>query len=63
MSWWKHFEAEVGNLADLGFTQVWLPPPNKAMVPVRLFKIYPHSFKVNALDRKDKVMTLMIWYA
>ncbi|KAK7691063.1 hypothetical protein QCA50_006166 [Cerrena zonata] len=33
MSWWKHFESEVDNLADLGFTQVWLPPPNKAMVP------------------------------
>jgi len=34
MSWWKHFEMEVPRLAELGFTQVWLPPPNKAAVPV-----------------------------
>ncbi|PSR75546.1 hypothetical protein PHLCEN_2v9026 [Hermanssonia centrifuga] len=32
MSWWKHFETEVPTLAELGFTQIWLPPPNKAMV-------------------------------
>ncbi|EJF64974.1 alpha amylase [Dichomitus squalens LYAD-421 SS1] len=31
MSWWKHFETEVPNLAAMGVTQVWLPPPNKAM--------------------------------
>ncbi|KAH0833317.1 glycoside hydrolase family 13 protein [Lanmaoa asiatica] len=31
MSWWKHFEDELPRLAELGFTQVWLPPPNKAM--------------------------------
>ncbi|KAI0049816.1 glycoside hydrolase family 13 protein [Auriscalpium vulgare] len=30
VSWWKHFEAEVPSLADMGITQVWLPPPNKA---------------------------------
>ena len=30
MSWWKHFECEVPELAELGVTQVWLPPPNKA---------------------------------
>ena len=35
MSWWKHFESEMATLAELGVTQVWLPPPNKAMVPVR----------------------------
>jgi len=29
MSWWKHFENEVPRLAELGVTQVWLPPPNK----------------------------------
>ncbi len=30
MSWWKHFECEVPKLAELGVTQIWLPPPNKA---------------------------------
>lgn len=30
MSWWQHFEAEIPTLAKLGFTQIWLPPPNKA---------------------------------
>ncbi|KAF9036177.1 glycoside hydrolase family 13 protein [Panaeolus papilionaceus] len=29
MSWWKHFETEIPRLAELGFTQVWLPPPNR----------------------------------
>lgn len=29
MSWWKHFETEVPQLAEFGVTQVWLPPPNK----------------------------------
>ncbi|KAG9007630.1 hypothetical protein FRB94_014148 [Tulasnella sp. JGI-2019a] len=33
ISWWKHFENEIPLLASLGCTQVWLPPPNKAMVP------------------------------
>ncbi|RDB26138.1 Glucan 1,4-alpha-maltohexaosidase [Hypsizygus marmoreus] len=32
MSWWKHLESEIPNLAKLGFTQIWLPPPNKAAV-------------------------------
>ncbi|GBE88371.1 glycoside hydrolase family 13 protein [Sparassis crispa] len=31
MSWWKHFESEIPGLADIGVTQVWLPPPHKAM--------------------------------
>ncbi|KAI0303756.1 glycoside hydrolase family 13 protein [Multifurca ochricompacta] len=30
MSWWMHFQREVPQLAELGVTQVWLPPPNKA---------------------------------
>jgi hypothetical protein len=30
MSWWKHVEIEVPSIAKLGFTQLWLPPPNKA---------------------------------
>ncbi|KJA26308.1 glycoside hydrolase family 13 protein [Hypholoma sublateritium FD-334 SS-4] len=33
LSWWKHFETEVPRLAELGITQVWLPPPNKAAEP------------------------------
>jgi alpha-amylase len=34
MSWWRHFGSEVPTLAQMGFTQIWLPPPNKAMVKV-----------------------------
>ncbi|KAG6897045.1 hypothetical protein C0992_004454 [Termitomyces sp. T32_za158] len=30
LSWWAHLEAEVPQLAKMGFTQIWLPPPNKA---------------------------------
>lgn len=30
LSWWQHFEAEIPHLAEMGITQVWLPPPNKA---------------------------------
>lgn len=36
MSWWKYFEETVPDLESLGFTQVWLPPPHKAMVKVYL---------------------------
>ncbi|KAJ2987362.1 hypothetical protein NUW54_g9445 [Trametes sanguinea] len=35
MSWWRHFETQIPDLAALGTTQVWLPPPNKAMRKVR----------------------------
>ena len=35
LSWWKHLEAEIVRLSEMGFTQVWIPPPNKAAVPVR----------------------------
>ena len=35
MSWWNHFESEVPQLAELGVTQVWLPPPNKGTSKVR----------------------------
>jgi hypothetical protein len=35
LSWWKHFELEIPTLAKMGFTQVWLPPPNKGMDAVR----------------------------
>ncbi|KAJ3567408.1 hypothetical protein NP233_g6388 [Leucocoprinus birnbaumii] len=30
LTWWKHFENEIPRLVELGFTQVWLPPMNKA---------------------------------
>ena len=33
MSWWTHLKAEIPNLAAQGFTQVWVPPPNKAAKP------------------------------
>ncbi|THV07425.1 glycoside hydrolase family 13 protein [Dendrothele bispora CBS 962.96] len=31
-SWWRHVADEIPRLADMGFTQIWLPPPNKAAV-------------------------------
>jgi alpha-amylase len=37
MSWWRHIEDEMPTLAALGVTQLWLPPPNKAMRPVSAF--------------------------
>ncbi|KAF9267758.1 glycoside hydrolase family 13 protein, partial [Marasmius fiardii PR-910] len=30
-SWWRHLENEIPKLAEAGITQVWVPPPNKAM--------------------------------
>ncbi|TEB33337.1 glycoside hydrolase family 13 protein [Coprinellus micaceus] len=30
MSWWRHLEEEIPKLAEQGYTQIWLPPPNKA---------------------------------
>ncbi|KAJ7931533.1 glycoside hydrolase family 13 protein [Mycena leptocephala] len=33
MSWWKHLECEIPKLAKMGFTQIWLPPPNKGAHP------------------------------
>ena len=37
VSWWKYFENEVPRLVQLGFTQVWLPPMNKAAEKVSGF--------------------------
>ncbi|KDQ59237.1 glycoside hydrolase family 13 protein [Jaapia argillacea MUCL 33604] len=31
LSWWKHLESQVPRLSQMGFSQIWLPPPNKAM--------------------------------
>ncbi|TFK28131.1 alpha amylase [Coprinopsis marcescibilis] len=33
VSWWKHLEEEIPNLVEQGYTQIWLPPPNKAAEP------------------------------
>ncbi|KAH7106335.1 glycoside hydrolase superfamily [Auriculariales sp. MPI-PUGE-AT-0066] len=30
-SWWKRFQTTLPELERLGFTLIWLPPPNKAM--------------------------------
>ena len=61
MSWWKHFETEVPALAELGITQVWLPPPNKAMRKVsRPYVIQPHFLDISY--RKDKDTTPTTWY-
>ncbi|KAJ6513236.1 alpha amylase [Mycena sanguinolenta] len=32
-SWWNHLASEIPQLAAMGFTQVWIPPPNKAAHP------------------------------
>ncbi|KAJ7601776.1 glycoside hydrolase family 13 protein [Mycena polygramma] len=29
VNWWKHLECQIPKLAKMGFTQIWLPPPNK----------------------------------
>lgn len=36
VSWWKHLENELPEISKMGFTQVWLPPPNKAAAKVRV---------------------------
>jgi alpha-amylase len=35
VSWWTHLAEEIPLLAELGITQLWLPPPHKAMRPVQ----------------------------
>ncbi|KAF7312255.1 Glycoside hydrolase family 13 protein [Mycena indigotica] len=35
LSWWGHLENEIPSLAIMGFTQLWLPPPNKGENKVR----------------------------
>lgn len=62
LSWWKHFEREVSALNELGVTQVWLPPPNKAMVPVHISILTGVSACSDDIDRQDKVTMRMIWY-
>lgn len=40
MSWWQHLAAEAPRLAELGFTQIWLPPAHKALSKVKEGFIY-----------------------
>lgn len=64
MSWWEHLAKEAPHLAVLGFTQIWLPPPNKAMEQVRVsssddmftIPLY-YDYYRRAAD-----MMLMTWY-
>ncbi|CAA7267009.1 unnamed protein product [Cyclocybe aegerita] len=57
MSWWKHFETEIPRLASLGFTQVWLPPPNKAAEPLgRGYDAYD-LWDLGEFDQKGTVKT------
>ncbi|KAJ3480649.1 hypothetical protein NLI96_g8198 [Meripilus lineatus] len=57
MSWWKHFESEVPHLAELGVTQVWLPPPNKAMVPHGMGYDAYDLWDLGEFDQKDAIAT------
>jgi hypothetical protein len=63
MSWWKHIEDEVPALARMGVTQLWLPPPNKAMRPVsKGIRSSPCGRVDDIRCRKDKAMTRTILY-
>ncbi|KAG2147559.1 glycoside hydrolase family 13 protein [Suillus clintonianus] len=57
MSWWEHFTKEVPHLAALGFTQIWLPPPNKAMEQTgRGYDAYD-LWDLGEFDQKGSVAT------
>ncbi|KAF5391545.1 hypothetical protein D9757_002344 [Collybiopsis confluens] len=57
MSWWKHFEEEIPRLREMGFTQVWLPPPNKAAEPEgRGYDAYD-LWDLGEFDQKGTVAT------
>ncbi|KAI0684103.1 alpha amylase [Cytidiella melzeri] len=57
LSWWQHFEKEVPNLAELGVTQIWLPPPNKAMVPKGQGYDAYDLWDLGEFDQKGSVQT------
>lgn len=61
MSWWDHFAEECPRLAELGITQAWLPPPNKAMAKV-IRSSYDALCSLTS-RRTVLVMMPMIWYA
>ncbi len=52
MSWWQHFESELPRLSELGFTQVWLPPPNKAAWKVRISGSLAFCFFLTRVGRE-----------
>ncbi|PFH52986.1 glycoside hydrolase family 13 protein [Amanita thiersii Skay4041] len=57
MSWWQHFEREVPRLAKMGFTQAWLPPPNKAAeVDGRGYDAYD-LWDLGEFDQKGSIRT------
>ncbi|KAG7451163.1 glycoside hydrolase family 13 protein [Guyanagaster necrorhizus] len=57
MSWWQHFESEIPRLSELGFTQVWLPPPNKAACKHgRGYDAYD-LWDLGEFDQKDGIPT------
>nr|BAW15172.1 alpha-amylase [Pholiota microspora] len=57
LSWWKHFEEEIPRLAELGVTQVWLPPPNKAAEPKgRGYDAYD-LWDLGEFDQKGSIKT------
>lgn len=57
MSWWKHLATEAPHLAALGFTQIWLPPPNKAMEQTgRGYDAYD-LWDLGEFDQKGSVAT------
>jgi hypothetical protein len=59
MSWWKHFESEVPQLAELGVTQVWLPPPNKGTSNVCAPQSVSRAHRLRVI-RDHRAMTHMI---
>ena len=61
LSWWKFFETMVPDLESLGFTQVWLPPPHKAMVKVCSALTSPPGLS-HSHFRLDRVMMLTTLY-
>lgn len=60
MSWWRHIEEEIPKLAEQGYTQIWLPPPNKAaeLVSAREPQAEIHT---DSSYRMDVATMLMIW--
>ncbi|TRM64663.1 glycoside hydrolase superfamily [Schizophyllum amplum] len=57
MSWWQHLEQELPELSRMGFTQVWIPPPNKAAAKTgRGYDAYD-LWDLGEFDQKGSVNT------